>query len=103
MSNNKIDTKKVATKKVATKKVATKKVATKKVATKKVATKKDGTKIKLTLVKSLSGRLKAHQACAKGLGIKKIHRSIEVNNTPENMGMINKINYLLKIEKNNGT
>ncbi|MBT7542856.1 MAG: 50S ribosomal protein L30 [Gammaproteobacteria bacterium] len=98
MSNNKIDTKKVATKKVATKKVATKKVATK-----KVATKKDGTKIKLTLVKSLSGRLKAHQACAKGLGIKKIHRSIEVNNTPENMGMINKINYLLKIEKNNGT
>ena len=74
-----------------------------KIDTKKVATKKDGTKIKLTLVKSLSGRLKAHQACAKGLGIKKIHRSIEVNNTPENMGMINKINYLLKIEKNNGT
>ena len=98
MSSNKIDTKKDATKKVATKKVATKKVATK-----KVATKKDDTKIKLTLVKSLSGRLKAHQACAKGLGIKKIHRSIEVNNTPENMGMINKINYLLKIEKNNGT
>ena len=98
MSNNKIDTKKVATKKVSTKKVTTTKVATK-----KDGTKKDGTKIKLTLVKSLSGRLKAHQACAKGLGIKKIHRSIEVNNTPENMGMINKINYLLKIEKNNGT
>ena len=84
-------------------KIYTKKVATKKVATKKVTIKKDGTKIKLTLVKSLNGRLKAHQACAKGLGIKKIHRSIEVNNTPENMGMINKINYLLKIEKNNGT
>ena len=55
-------------------------------------------KIKLTLVKSLSGRLKAHQACARGLGIKKIHRTIEVNDTPENRGMINKINYLLKIE-----
>ena len=41
-------------------------------------------KIKLTLVKSLSGRLKAHQACAKGLGIKKIHKTIEVNDTPEN-------------------
>jgi len=49
-------------------------------------------KIKLTLVKSLSGRLKAHQACAKGLGIKKIHKTIEVNDTPENRGMINKIN-----------
>ena len=56
-------------------------------------------KIKLTLVKSLSGRLKAHQACAKGLGIKKIHKTIEVNDTPENRGMINNINYLLKIEK----
>jgi len=56
-------------------------------------------KIKITLIKSLSGRLKAHQACAKGLGIKKIHKTIEVNDTPENMGMINKINYLLKIEK----
>ena len=56
-------------------------------------------KIKITLVKSLSGRLKAHQACARGLGIKRIHRTIEVNDTPENKGMINKINYLLKIEK----
>jgi large subunit ribosomal protein L30 len=56
-------------------------------------------KIKLTLIKSLSGRLKAHQACAKGLGIRKIHKTIEVNDTPENRGMINKINYLLKIEK----
>ena len=56
-------------------------------------------KIKLTLVKSLSGRLKAHQACAKGLGIKKIHKTIQVNDTPENLGMINKINYLLKIDK----
>tara|TARA_B100001778_G_scaffold238886_1_gene199438 strand:- start:992 stop:1168 length:177 start_codon:yes stop_codon:yes gene_type:complete len=56
-------------------------------------------KIKVTLIKSLAGRLKAHQACARGLGIKKIHKTIEVNDTPENRGMINKINYLLKIEK----
>ena len=41
-------------------------------------------KIKVTLIKSLSGRLKAHQACAKGLGIKKIHKTVEVNDTPEN-------------------
>ena len=56
-------------------------------------------KIKITLVKSLAGRLKAHQACARGLGIKKIHKTIEINDTPENRGMMNKINYLLKIEK----
>lgn len=56
-------------------------------------------KIKITLVKSLSGRLKAHQACARGLGIRKIHKTIEINDTPENRGMVNKINYLLKVEK----
>ena len=56
-------------------------------------------KNKITLVKSLAGRLKAHQACAKGLGIKKIHKTVEINDTPENRGMVNKINYLLKIEK----
>ena len=56
-------------------------------------------KIKITLVKSLAGRLKAHKACAKGLGIKKIHKTVEINDTPENRGMVNKINYLLKIEK----
>ena len=49
-------------------------------------------KIKITLVKSLTGRLKAHQACARGLGIKKIHKTIEINDTPENRGMMNKIN-----------
>ena len=54
-------------------------------------------KIKLTLVKSLSGRLKTHQACAKGLGIKKIHKTIEVNDTPENRGMINKAIHLLEV------
>ena len=56
-------------------------------------------KIKITLVKSLAGRLKAHQACARGLGIRKIHETIEINDTPENRGMVNKINYLLKVEK----
>ena len=56
-------------------------------------------KIKITLVKSLAGRLKAHKACARGLGIRKIHKTIEINDTPENRGMVNKINYLLKDEK----
>ena len=56
-------------------------------------------KIKLTLIKSVSGRLKAHQACAKGLSIKKRHKTIEVKDTPENRGKRNKINYWLKIEK----
>jgi large subunit ribosomal protein L30 len=54
-------------------------------------------KIKLKLTKSLSGRLKAHIACANGLGLRKIHQEVLVIDTPENRGMVNKINYLLQI------
>jgi large subunit ribosomal protein L30 len=54
--------------------------------------------MKITLVKSLIGRLEAHKACAKGLGLKKIGQTIEVLATPENVGMINRIQYLLKCE-----
>ncbi len=54
--------------------------------------------VKVTLVKSLIGRLEAHKACARGLGLKKINQTVEVIDTPENRGMINKISYLLKSE-----
>ena len=54
--------------------------------------------VKLTLIRSLNGRLKSHKACASGLGIRKMHNSITVMDTPENRGMINKISYMLKIE-----
>ena len=52
----------------------------------------------MTLVRSLIGRLKSHQACVKGLGLKKINQTAEVEDTPENRGMINKVSYLLKVE-----
>lgn len=55
-------------------------------------------KIKVTLVKSLIGRLDNHIACAHGLGLKKIRQTAEVIDTPSNRGMINKISYLLKVE-----
>ncbi len=55
--------------------------------------------IKVTLVRSLIGRLKSHQACARGLGIRRMHNTVEVMDTPENRGMINKISYMLKVEE----
>ncbi|AQR63817.1 50S ribosomal protein L30 [Aquaspirillum sp. LM1] len=58
----------------------------------------DNKTVKVTLVKSLIGRLESHKACARGLGLKKIRQSVEVIDTPENRGMINKISYLLKCE-----
>lgn len=55
--------------------------------------------IKVTLVKSLIGRLKSHQACAHGLGIRKMHNPVVVIDTPETRGMINKISYMLNVEE----
>ena len=56
-------------------------------------------KIQITLIKSLNGRLKSHKECARGLGIRRINKSVTVEETPENLWMINKINYMLKIER----
>jgi len=54
--------------------------------------------VKVTLVRSMNGRLKNHKACARGLGLRRMHQTVEVQDTPENRGMINKINYMLRIE-----
>lgn len=56
-------------------------------------------KISVTLVKSTAGRLKSHQACVKGLGLRRMHHTVEVLDTPENRGMINKVRYLLEVQK----
>jgi len=55
--------------------------------------------VKVKLVKSLSGRLPRHIACANGLGLRKINQVVVVEDTPCNRGMINKVAYLLKIEE----
>lgn len=55
--------------------------------------------IKITQVKSINGRLKAHKACVAGLGLRRMNHTVEVIDTPENRGMINKVSYLLKIEE----
>ncbi len=54
--------------------------------------------VKVTLVRSLHGRLKNHQACARGLGLRRMHQTVEVVDTPENRGMINKIDYMIECE-----
>jgi len=57
-------------------------------------------KIKVTLLKSANGRLKNHKACVAGLGLRRIGHTVEVIDTPSNRGMINKVNYLLRVEEN---
>lgn len=55
--------------------------------------------IKVTQIKSINGRLKAHKACVAGLGLRRINHTVEVIDTPENRGMINAVSYLLKVEE----
>lgn len=54
--------------------------------------------VKLTLVRSTAKRLAAHKACVSGLGLRRMHHTVVVSDTPENRGMINKVAYLLKVE-----
>lgn len=56
-------------------------------------------KLKVTLIRSMNGRLKNHKACVRGLGIRRIHQTVEVQDTPENRGMINKAYYMLQVEE----
>lgn len=55
--------------------------------------------ISVKLVKSLNGRLASHKACAAGLGLRRMHQTVSVIDTPENRGMINKIQYMLNVEE----
>ena len=96
MAEEKIE-KKAAPKKAVSKKSSTKEVAVKKAPTKKVATKK--AILSVTLIKSFYGRLPAHRATVNGLGLKRINHTVELQDTPEVRGMINKVAYLLKVER----
>ena len=55
--------------------------------------------MKLTLVKSVNGRLKSHKDCVRGLGLRRMHHTVEVEDTPCTRGMVNKVSYLLRVEE----
>lgn len=55
--------------------------------------------MRVTLVRSLNGRLKIHQACVRGLGLRRMHQSVMVEDTPSTRGMANKVSYMIKVEE----
>ncbi|MDY0071908.1 MAG: 50S ribosomal protein L30 [Thauera sp.] len=55
-------------------------------------------KVKVTLVKSVIGTKQSHRATVRGLGLRRLNHSVELIDTPEVRGMINKVSYLLKCE-----
>ena len=55
-------------------------------------------KLKVTLVKSPIGTKQSHRACVRGLGLRRMNHTVEVEDTPAVRGMINKVYYLVKCE-----
>lgn len=55
-------------------------------------------RIKLTLIKSIIGTKQSHRATVRGLGLRGVNSSAELEDTPSVRGMINKIHYLVKVE-----
>ena len=54
--------------------------------------------VKVTLVRSPIGTLPRHKLCLQGLGLRRMHQSVEVEDTPSVRGMINKISYMLTVD-----
>ncbi len=56
-------------------------------------------KIKITLVRSTINRLEGHKRTVRGLGLKRPHQSVVHEATPQILGMVKKIDYMLKVEE----
>ena len=55
--------------------------------------------LKITLIKSPIGRGVKQQATVKALGLNKIGKTVEKNDTPAIRGMITKVSHLVKVEE----
>ncbi len=53
--------------------------------------------MKVTLVRSVYGRLDRHKACVRGLGLRRMHQVVEVEDTPCTRGMVNAVSYMVKV------
>lgn len=56
-------------------------------------------KIKITQVKSGIDRSERQKLTLQALGLKKMHASKEVEATPQILGMVKKVNHLIKVEE----
>lgn len=56
--------------------------------------------VKVTLTRSPIGCQPKHKLCVKGLGLRKIGHTVELEDTPSVRGMINRVNYLVRVEEN---
>jgi large subunit ribosomal protein L30 len=63
-----------------------------------MAAEKPQAKIKVTLVKSVASCREEHRATVRGLGLRRIRHTVELEDTPAVRGMINRVGYLVRCE-----
>jgi large subunit ribosomal protein L30 len=56
-------------------------------------------KLRVTLVRSVNGTIGKHRDTVRGLGLKRMHHSVELEDTPAVRGMIRKVDYLVQVEE----
>jgi large subunit ribosomal protein L30 len=54
--------------------------------------------LEITLVKSTIGASSKQCAVVRGLGLRKLHQTVSLQDTPEVRGMVNKVNHMLKVK-----
>jgi len=54
--------------------------------------------VRITQLKSSIGRLPKHRATLRGLGLRRINHTVELEDTPSVRGMINQVSYMIKVE-----
>lgn len=59
-------------------------------------------KLKVTLVRSLSGRIQKHRDTVRALGFRRLHQSVVHNDTPQVRGMIDSVRFMVKVEEVHG-
>jgi len=53
--------------------------------------------MQLQLIRSIAHRKASHKACVCGLGLKRMHQIVKIEDTPSTRGMVNKVSYMVKI------
>ena len=53
--------------------------------------------LKIKLIKRPIGRIEKHKLCVKGLGFRKLHQTVTLEDTPSVRGMVNKIRDMVEI------
>jgi large subunit ribosomal protein L30 len=54
--------------------------------------------LRVTLIRSTIGKPKDQEATVRSLGLRKLHQSVELQDTPSVRGMVNKVRHLLSVE-----